>query len=311
VLQPFALWPCIAGPAVLLLGIVSARKELAAASGADKLVILAPTFVAAPLAVFGAEHLAGGPILAGLVPRWIPAPLFWAYFVGVALIAAALSLSLKRYVRWSAPLLALMIFIFVLTIHVPGVFAHPHDRIFWTVMFRDTSFAGGALILAGAVRRPPNPTMILLGRLSIAIALLLFGVEHFLHPANAPGVPLAKMTPAWVPLPAAWAFLVGLVCLFDGANLLINRRSKQAAIEVGFVMTFLTLFLYLPILLMDRGTNQVVEGVNYVADTLMYAGTVLLVAWAIRPETRDQDGSSYTGRIEQHSAREKPLHPTP
>jgi len=288
VLEPFALWPCIAGPVVLLLGIVSARKELAAASGADKLIVLAPTFIAAPLAVFGAEHLAGGPILAGGVPKWIPAPLFWAYFVGVALIAAALSFALKRYMQWSAPLLALMILIFVLTIHVPGVFAHPHERNFWTVMVRDTSFAGGALILAGAERRPQNRTMIFLGRLSIAIALLLFGVEHFLHPLNAPGVPLPKMTPAWVPLPALWAWLTGAVCLITGAALLFNRRSRDAAVLMGFVMTFLTLFLYLPILLMDRGTGQVVEGVNYVGDTLMYAGTVLMVACAIRSETADK-----------------------
>lgn len=96
------------------------------------------------------------------------------------------------------------------------------------------------------------------------------------------------MTPAWVPFPALWAYLTGAVCFITGAALLINRRSRDAAVLAGFVMTFITVFLYLPILLMDRGTGQVVEGVNYVADTLMYAGTVLMVAWAIRSEAAEK-----------------------
>jgi hypothetical protein len=41
-------------------------------------------FFAVPLAVFGAEHFASAKSIMLLVPSWIPGPLFWTYFVGVA-----------------------------------------------------------------------------------------------------------------------------------------------------------------------------------------------------------------------------------
>ena len=43
----------------------------------------------------------------------------------------------------------------------------------------------------------------------MAIPLMFFGVEHFLHPKFAPGVPLAKLTPGWVPAPPVWGYLIG------------------------------------------------------------------------------------------------------
>jgi hypothetical protein len=38
-----------------------------------------------------------------------------------------------------------------------------------------------------------------LGRVLIALAAIVFGVEHFLHPMGLPGVPLPKEMPACVP----------------------------------------------------------------------------------------------------------------
>jgi len=276
----FILWPCLAGVVVLLLGLILIRKEFAAAKGLDKLVVLGPVFVAAPLAVFAGEHLAGPRVLMQVVPPWMPARLFWVYFVGLALLAAALSLVFKKYLRWSAPLLALMFFVFVLSIHIPGVIAHPKSRIFWTVMLRETAFAGGALALAGSTNPRSNAT-VFFGRMCISVTVIFFAIEHFLHPQFAPGVPLAKMTPPWVPFHSFWAYLVGAILLIAGAAMLFNKKSRIAATSVGLVMTILTLFLYLPILAAATGTSQLVEGVNYVFDTLLFGGTALLLAAAM------------------------------
>ena len=43
----------------------------------------------------------------------MPWRLFWAYFVGFALLAAALSIATKIQVRWSGLLLGIMMFLFV------------------------------------------------------------------------------------------------------------------------------------------------------------------------------------------------------
>jgi hypothetical protein len=52
----------------------------------------APVLVADPLSVFAMEHLFSATDLASLVPCWMPFPLFWAYLLGAALLAAAFRL---------------------------------------------------------------------------------------------------------------------------------------------------------------------------------------------------------------------------
>jgi uncharacterized membrane protein len=286
VVSPFILWPCFLGLVFLIIGLLDSRREIAAANGLDKLIALAWVFVAAPLAVFAGEHLAGPKFLMELVPPYMPVRLFWAYFVGVALLAAALSLSLKKYVRWSAPLLAAMFFLFVLMMDLPATIAHPHNRQFWTLALRETAFGGGALALTGFTMLQTNrryaKTLISVARFCIGIPLIFYGIEHFLYPQFAPGVPLPKLTPPWVPIPFFWAYLVGTVLLVAGIAIVLNKRPQIAATYAGLVMTLLTLLLYTPILAMVRQPSQIIEGVNYVADTLFFAGTILFMAMAIR-----------------------------
>jgi uncharacterized membrane protein len=185
-----------------------------------------------------------------MVPSWMPAHWFWAYFVGCALLAAATSLTVRKFVRWSSALLGLMFFLFVCMIYIPYALAHPNDRFAWAYALRDLSFAGGAWALAGLHSRASSPQqskwMILFGRIVIAIAAIFYAVEHFLHPEFAPGVPLEKMTPSWVPFPSVWGYLAGAILLAAGIGLALNKQSRIAAASIGALMTVLTLFLYLP-----------------------------------------------------------------
>jgi uncharacterized membrane protein len=270
-LPPFILWPCIAGLILLAYGLFAVRRELAKASRLDKLIVLGPVFLAASIAVFGAEHLARPQVLVQTVPAWMPGRLFWVYFVGVALLAAAVSMVLRKYVRLSAALLGVMFFLFVLMVHLPRVTANPKDRFAWAVAFRELAFAGGAWALAGW------PAAVV-SRFLVAIPLIFFGVEHLLHPEFAPGVPLPKLTPAWVPFPVVWGYITGAVLCAGGLRLLASKRSRSAVAWVGLVLTLLTLFLYLPIQVMARQPSAMLEAMNYVADTLLFAGAVLCVA---------------------------------
>ncbi|MGC2111840.1 MAG: DoxX family membrane protein [Candidatus Korobacteraceae bacterium] len=288
--SPVVLGTGVAGLVCLALGGIVARKEVAAAHGLDKLTALACVFFAAPLAAFGAEHLTDASDIAQLIPAWVPAHLFWAYFVGVALIAAGLSLSLKRYLRLTGALTALMFFLFVAMMHIPGVVANPRDRISWAIAFRDLSFGSGALALAGAMSPRSSPgrdnAAIAVARIFLGVAMIVFGVEHFLHPGFVPVVPLDKMIPAWVPLPHLWAYLTGTVLLIAGVAILINRRTRDAAVLAGLEIVLVTLFLYVPILAMARGDKEILVGVNYVFDTLLFGGAVLLLAMATSPSWR-------------------------
>src|SRR5579863_3431254 len=82
-----ALSMSIAGVALLAIGLVAAKNDVARARGIDKMVALTHLCFAMPLAVFGAEHLSLPQSLAAAVPSYMPWRMFWVYFVGLALIA--------------------------------------------------------------------------------------------------------------------------------------------------------------------------------------------------------------------------------
>src|SRR5579863_3028052 len=190
---------CGAGLLLFLIALWAAKTDIARAAGLDKIVALSNLCFAIPLAVFGAFHLSGVELVLPLVPSYMPWRLFWAYFVGVALLSASLSIATKIQVRWSGLLFGIMMFLFVAMVHIPRVLASPRDRIAWVIVFREMSFAGGGWILAGnAMHRQGKTKLITMGRVLIAIAAIFFGAEHFLHPAGCPGVPLEKLTPEWI-----------------------------------------------------------------------------------------------------------------
>ena len=276
----FIFWPWFTGLMFMIGGLLLLRRNLAEASRLDKLIVLGPLLYATPLTVFAAEHLVGAQFLMQMVPTWMPARLFWAYFVGLALLAAAISILFKRYIRLSGTLLGIMFFLFVLLIHLPRVFSNPGDRISWAVALREVAFGGAAWALAGgqSPRWRLSVGLITTGRFCIAIPTIFFGVEHILHPNSAPGVPLEKLTPPWVPLGSFWGYLTGAVLLVAGIALLVNKKGRIAAIWAGLLITLLVLFIYLPLLPLASQPAQMNEATNYIADTLLFAGTILLLA---------------------------------
>src|SRR5689334_3401081 len=179
-----ALSMSVAGLALLFIGLFAARSDIARARGLGRVVALTNLCFAIPLAVFGAEHFSLGSSMLGLVPLYMPWRLFWIYFVGAALIIAALSIATKIQVRWSGLLFGIMMFLFVALIHLPGAIK-TGERNIWTIVFREMSFGGGGWVLASVAvgrLRWQGKTLFIVGRVLIAIAAIFFGVQHFLHP---------------------------------------------------------------------------------------------------------------------------------
>jgi uncharacterized membrane protein len=292
-------WMSFVGLIYLVAGVFVLRSEIRASRGWEKLIILGSVFMAVPLAMFGTDHLNSPGPIRDLVPTWMPARLFWTYFVGCALLAAATSLTVRKYIRLSFTLLGLMFFLFVCMMHIPNVLADPKDRFAWEIVFRDISYAAAAWALAGLYSRASSPPlskwMILFGRIIIAMAAIFFAVEHFLHPEFAPGVPSEEITPSWVPFPRAWGYLAGAILLAAGIGLALNIKSRIAAASIGALMTALTLSLYLLILILalaHRGsTLEINVAVDVVFDTLLYGGAALVLASAL---PRDPDRAEKT-----------------
>jgi len=278
-----------AGLALLAIGLWSAKNDIAKARGIDKIVALTYLCYGIPLAVFGAEHFALGPGMLNMVPRFMPGRLFWVYFVGCALIAAALSIATRIQVRWSGLLFGIMMFLFVAMIHLPGAITSG-GRIIWTIVFREMSFGGGGWVLAGialgGIRNRNGKVLITVGRVLIAITAIVFGVEHFLHPLGMPGVPLVKQMPAWVPAREAIDYLTGAFLVVGGVCFLLAKRARMAAAYLGAWILFLVVVIYGPVLIgamADPSAPVEIEGLNYFTDTLLFGGTILSLACAMRP----------------------------
>jgi uncharacterized membrane protein len=279
-----AISMCCAGIVLFLVALWAARTDIARAAGLDKILSLTNLCFAIPLAVFGAEHLSAARFIMLVVPSYMPWRLFWAYFVGCALLATSLSTATKVQVRWSGLLFGIMMVLFVAMIHIPRALASHGDRIPWVIVFREMSFAGGAWLLAGnAMRGPAGSKLITVGRVLIAIAAIFFGAEHFLHPTGCPVVPLEKLMPAWIPGRLLIGYLTGAILLVAGVCILLNRKTRMAATYLGAWILLLVVFIYGPILivqLLDPSTAAKVEGLNYFADTLLFGGAVLALASA-------------------------------
>ncbi len=277
------VWGMIgAGSVALVAGLVLVRARFRVASGADKVLVLGPVFEAVALTIFAAEHFTAARDLMPIVPRWLPGPLFWTYFVGAALLAAAISFIAWRHVRWSATLLAVLFLIIVATIDLPNLPKNAHERLFWTLTVRETAFAGGAMVLAGSVwprGSSAGGALMLIGRVFVGATMIFYAIEHFLFPRYVPGVPLEKMTPAWWPAPTLLAYLVGITLLLAGVGLLMRRTIRIAAAGSGMVLLLLTAFFYVPIMVMEIHSPLAVEGINYVGDTLLFAATALLAGF--------------------------------
>jgi len=285
--------PCIvlstwtAAVVLLVIGGVVARSAIAGARGSDKIIALRYMLFAMPLAVFGAEHLCTGRGMVEMVPAYMPWRLFLIYFIGIALVAASLSMATRIQVRWSGLLFGVMMFLFVAMLHFPGALADKHNRILWTIVFRESSFGGGAWLLAASATpawsHQVNRILATVGRVLIGLAAVFFSFEQFLHPANVPGVPLEKLMPAWIPGHAVIAYLTSAILLVCGISILAGKKTRTMAAYLGTWIFLLVVFIYLPILiasLPDPSTGVRVEGINYFADTMLFAGAILALAGA-------------------------------
>lgn len=297
---PAVFWPTVLGLAFLAFGIFAYRRELRARAsrGVFGLASLGPILVAASLAAFAGEHFTAAKSLAALVPKWMPAPLLIAYFVGVAHLAAATSLVARRYIRWSTIFLAIMFALFVLLLFLPSLVRHPTNHIAWIFPGREGTFAIGALALFASEVRPRRATLSnrisAFARIWTAVVLTFFGALNILYPQYSPGVPDNQLTAPWVPAPHAIAYLAGTVLIICGIAMFFRRYASAAATSAGLLMVLLTLALFVPSYFLARSVPQFINALNFVFDTLLFAGMLFAIATAISGSERRPLGIART-----------------
>jgi uncharacterized membrane protein len=276
-------WPYFSGTLLLLLGLgLLLCTEVPRCHGLDRTIVLGRVLFAAPMAVFGTEHFVLTDDIARLVPSWMPGHLFWTYLTGTGLIAAALSIIIRKHSGLAAMLLGVMFFSFALLIWLPQTVATAGNRFALAVLLREVAFGSGSFALAvtegfGPLARR-SKRVIPLARLGIGVPVIVFGVEHFLHPSFVPVVPLRQPMPIWIPAGIALVYGMGATMIVCGAGIVFDRKARSSAAVLGAAINLVVLLVYVPLLVAQP---SVAVGLNYFADTLAFGGTVLLLAGAL------------------------------
>ena len=123
---------------------------------------------AIPFAIFGINHFINSEPLAGLYNTLISFVPFTNFLVGVALLAAAVSIILNKYVKISCLLLAGLLLVFILSIHVPQLFFNYSPEVLkndfgkmliMTNLLKDFALMGASLIIAGLSPKEDQKTV--------------------------------------------------------------------------------------------------------------------------------------------------------
>jgi uncharacterized membrane protein len=112
--------------------------------------------IAISLVVFAVQHFMYARFVATLIPAWIPAPLFWTYFTGIAFVAAAVSIATRRMLGMAAMLLGTMFFLWVVLLHIPRVAGAIRNGNEVTSLFVAVAMCGLSFVLAGTYGRSPE-----------------------------------------------------------------------------------------------------------------------------------------------------------
>ncbi len=108
-----------------------------------------------------------------------------------------------------------------------------------------------------------------------------------MHADHVPAVPLERLTPQWIFGHAIWTYLAAVVYAVAGILLLVGKKTRAAATWIGLTVLFVELVVYVPIAVVERASLD--NGLNYMADTLMYCGAILLLAGAMPREAQRRE----------------------
>jgi uncharacterized membrane protein len=249
--------------------------------------------LALPMVIFGVQHFVFAGFVTAIVPPWIPWHLFWTYFVGIALIAAGVAITLKREAWLAGLLLGAMILAFIVLIHSRLLAQMPGDLFAANPIFgphpgrlnnacKDLGLSGAAFLFAGTQsetwKDSRRDKVFTLGRVLFAIAVATLGVLHFVYPAFAPGVqPMSTAVTFPLPGQPVWSYFTGIAFVAAAVAIFLNSKVRLAATLLGILILLFGLVVWVPWL---AAHPQDVAGGNYLKD-MGLAGGALLLAGAL------------------------------
>lgn len=122
-----------------------------------KMTSIGRILYAIPFALFGINHFLMTDYYVGMLTSFIPLGAYTIILTGILLIAASISIISKKLVKLSTILLAILLFLFIVTIHIPHLL-HDTDKTATIIaLLKDVSLMGGSMMIAGFYSEEEKP----------------------------------------------------------------------------------------------------------------------------------------------------------
>jgi putative oxidoreductase len=122
-----------------------------------RITTLGRILFAVPFALFGINHFLMLNYYLGMLTSFVPLGAYTIILTGIMLIAASISIITKILVKFSTMMLAIMLFIFIITIHIPHLFTDADKTITLIALLKDISLMGGSLMISGIYSEEEKP----------------------------------------------------------------------------------------------------------------------------------------------------------
>jgi len=111
------------------------------------LAIIGRILFALPFGVMGLNHFLMKDYFLGIMSSFIPGGAYTILLTGFLLILASILIMLNQFLKTVCFSLAGMLFVFIITIHIPGL-STANWQIAFIELLKDTGLMGGAIMIA-------------------------------------------------------------------------------------------------------------------------------------------------------------------
>ena len=114
-----------------------------------KLTTIGRILFAIPFALFGINHFLMLDYYLGMLTSFVPLGAYTIILTGIMLITVSISIITRVLVKFSTLMLAILLFIFIVTIHIPHLFTDADKTVTIIALLKDISLMGGSLMISG------------------------------------------------------------------------------------------------------------------------------------------------------------------
>ena len=172
-------------------------------------------------------------------PEWLKTIPYAAIVSALWLVGTGIALAVRRLAFAGAVSAAALFGVWALVFHGPLVAQQPGQVYVWLGIAEAGCLMAAGLALAGAGVQ--NARILLGARIVFGLCAVVFGISHFAYAEIT-----AKMVPAWLPFPLAWAYITGCGHLAAGLALVSGVQARLAAGMEAAMCAVFVILLHLP-----------------------------------------------------------------